>query len=150
MGLFNIFKRKKTAKRGDFYKTTDGFFRDKEIINKSRMVVIYDKREDDGALAVSKIYSKDGKNPKNLIDGLTLTPKKHKSLTEDSAIGTRVIFGIKDGNGYKPIQERDLIKLNDKLNCTEKKKYIKGAGGKEERHKETLRNTTEKWKNHFK
>ncbi len=150
MGLFDFFKRKKTAKRGDFYKTTDGYFTSDTQIKKERTVVVYDKRQDDGALAVSKIYSKNGKNPKNLIDGLTLTPKKHKSLAEDSAVGTRVIFGVKDGKNYKPIYASDLQKVNDKLKCAEKKKYIKGAGGKEEKHKETLRNTTDKWKSHFK
>ncbi len=150
MSIFNIFKRKKTAKRGDFYKTTDSFLRGKENVGKKRTVVVYDKRKDDGALAVSKIYSKKNKNKKNLIDDLTLTPKKHKSLTEDSAIGTRVVWGTKNGKDFKPIYSSDMQKVNDKLTRSERKKYIKNAGGKEEKHKQTLRTTTDKWKKHFK
>lgn len=152
MSIFNFLKPiKSKVKRGDILKTTDGFLRDNPTYKKDRPVVVYAKRKDDGALAISKIHRKEGKEPKNNISKLDLSPKKHASLTDVSVIEKRVIFGVKDkDNNYKPIFERDLLKTNDKLRLVERCKYNKGAGGDTKRNKKTLKTTTKKWKRHFK
>ena len=149
MGIFKI--RKNKIKPGAIMKTTDGFFANNKRNKKERRVVVYSKRKDDGALAISKIHKKQGQKPANYIQNLDLQPNKHSSLTETSVIEKRVIFGIKDkNNNYTPIFIGDLQKTNDKLKCRERHKYIKGIGGDTKQHKKTLKNTTKKWKKHFK
>lgn len=152
MSIFNFLKPiKNKVKRGDIMKTTDGFLRDNPTYKKDRPVVVYAKRKDDGALAISKIHRKNGKNPQNYIHNLDLEPQKHTSLTDVSVIEKRVIFGVKDkNNNYKPILSSDLTKTNDKLGFKERHRYKKGAGGDTEKNKQTLKNTTKKWEKHFK
>ncbi len=151
MGIFDFFKnRRNRVKKGDIMKTTDGFLRGNPDNTKERRVVVFDKRKDDGALAVSKIHKKRGQNPNNYIQNLDLQPNKHSSLTETSVIEKRVVFGLKDkNNNYTPIFIRDLQKTNDKLNFVERYKHKKGAGGDTRQHKRTLKNTTKRWKKHF-
>ncbi len=151
MSIFNFLKPiKNKVKRGDILKTTDGFLRDNPTYKKDRPVVVYAKRKDDGALAISKIHTKKGKDPKNYISNLTLEPQTHTSLTDTSVIEKRVIFGVKDkSNNYKPIYSSDLIKTSDRLNFNERHKQKKGAGGDTKKNKKTLKTTIKKWKKHF-
>ncbi len=149
MGIFKI--RKNKVKLGAIMKTTDGFLRGNSKNTKERRVVVYGKRKDDGALAVSKIHKKRGQNPTNYIQNLDLQPNKHSSLTETSVIEKRVIFGLKNkNNNYVPIFINDLQKTNDRLNIIERCKHKKGAGGDTKQNKKTLKTTTKKWKKHFK
>ena len=67
-------------------KTTDGYFTGKAIIRKPRRVIVVDQRKSDGAIAVSKIYSQKGKSGNSYVQGFTLSPKAHSSLTETSPI----------------------------------------------------------------
>ncbi len=152
MGIFDFFKnRRNRVKKGDIMKTTDGFFANDNTNTKQRPVVVHNVRKDDGALAISKIHSKKGQKPTHYIQNLDLQPNKHSSLTEPSVIEKRVIFGVKNkNNNYTPIFIRDLQRTNDKLNCIERYKHKKGAGGDTKQHKKTLKNTTKKWKKHFK
>ena len=64
----NIFKSKAKTDKPDtqkIYKTTDGYLGGDSKNKKPRHVVVVDQRVDDGALAVSKIHSKEGKKEKN-------------------------------------------------------------------------------------
>ena len=151
MGIFNFFKLKNTrVKPGDIMKTTDGFFARDKANKKPRHVVVYDKRKDDGALAISKIHTKETQKPGNYIENLDLKPNRHSSLKNVSVIEKRVVFGIKDSNNnHKAIYASDLQKTKDKLNCVERRKHLRGAGGDTPKNKETLKNTTKKWKEHF-
>lgn len=150
MGIFNFKKNGNKVKRGDILKTTDGFLGHNIRNKKERPVVVYNVRKDDGALAISKIHRKAGKDTKNYIPKLDLSPKKHTSLTEVSVIEKRVIFGVKDkDNNYKSIYGSDLTKTNDKLKLVERCKYNKSAGGDTKQNKKTLKTTTKKWKRHF-
>ena len=130
-------RRKKSVRK--IYKTTDGLFNSRPEIKKPRRVAAIDQRKDDGALAVVKIYSKKDKSGKYIIDKLVLTPDKHSSLTEDSVIGNQVIFGVKDGNKFIPIYERDLKDTGDKLTRKEHKKVKQGVANDTTQHRRTYR-----------
>lgn len=135
------------------YKTTDGYFNGRSDIKKPRNVAVVAQREDDGALAVVKIYSKKGKKRKSYIKRLVLKPKKHSALTEKSLVGKQVFIGVKTktakGEVYKPIFKGDMIATDDKLTDREIKKVKRGAGGTSKKNKQTLKNKLEKWLNHF-
>ena len=60
---------KKKSDVGKIYQTTDGFFNDKPHIKKPRRVVALQQRKDDGAIVVSKIYSKEEKKGTAYIEG---------------------------------------------------------------------------------
>lgn len=62
---------------GNIYKTTDGYFNNKENVKKTRRVAVIDQRKDDGALAVVKIYGKNGKTQTHdiMCQTLHLNPK---------------------------------------------------------------------------
>lgn len=155
MSILDIFKQKNKIKPGDILKTTDGYLRNNPENKKTRPIVVFDKRKDDGALAISKIHSKDGKKERDYITNLNLQPKKHNALTKTSVIERRVVFGIKtkDENNkttFKPIYGSDLTKTSDKLTRSERHRYKANAGGSTKQNKQTLKNTTKKWKKHFK
>lgn len=155
MSILDVFKQKNKIKPGDILKTTDGFFANDSTNKKTRPIVVFDKRKDDGALAVSKIHSKDGKDIKNIIDNFNLQPQNHSALTKTSVIEKRVIFGVKtkDENNkttFKPIYGSDLTKTSDKLTRSERHRYKANAGGSTKQNKQTLKSTTKKWKKHFK
>lgn len=136
------------------FKTTDGQFTGRSDITKPRNVAVMEQREDDGALALVKIYSKKKKKGKSFIRRLVLKPKKHTALTEDSIVGTRVIVGIEikteNGKEFKPIFKGDLTATDDELTDRELKKVRRGAGGRTKKNKQTLKEKIAKWRNHFK
>lgn len=142
-------KKTKSSVR-KIYKTTDGYLSGRADIKKPRRVAVIDQRKDDGALAVVKIYSKKGKQGKNFLKKPVLKPKKHPSLSEPSIVGKQVHIGVKDGNTFKPIQERDLKPTGDKLTFWEKLLILFGVRGKTKAHKKTHKAKMKKWRNHFK
>lgn len=143
-------KRKKSGV-GKIFTTTDGFFNDKPHIKKPRRVVAVQQRKDDGAVAVSKIYSKEEKKGTAYIENLVLLPENHISLDKASLIGTSVIFGVKKKDGsYKAIYQSDLTDTNDKLTKRENKLVQKNVQNNTKQHRKTYKRTVKKWKKHFK
>lgn len=142
-------KKKKSDIR-KIYKTTDGYLGGRHDIKKPRLVAVIDQRKDDGALAVVKIYKKANKNNNSTIKGLVLKPEKHPSLTEPSIVGKRVHVGVKEGDIFKPIKERDLKPTGDKLTFWEKLLILFGVRGKMKRQKKAHKSLMKKWHNHFK
>lgn len=152
---FNQRKRKNDI--GKIYRTYDGFFQGKKHITKERNVVVVDQR-DDGALAVSKIVSKKGKSDNTRVKNLTLKPKKHPSLTEDSLVELKVEHGHKNEKGGVPlpIMSEDLNKdengkkltiPEDSVTKKELKKIRSQQKKNDKRHHKT---TNKRWHNHFK
>lgn len=138
------------VEKGSIYKTTDGYLGNYPSNKKTRRIVVVDQRPVDGALAVSKIYKKRGKYEKNCIEGLVLKPENHSSLTEESIVAKRVIFGVKENDSKKPIYKRDLEETGDQLTKSEYRKLKNGVGGNTRKYKNTLKKTTKRWKNRFK
>ena len=94
------FKNKRSNLR-KIYKTTDGYFTSNFKIKKPRRVIVLYQR-DDGAVILARIHSKSNKNLKSFVPKFVLKSKKHKSLTEDSIVHDRLIFGRKvDGKFEK-------------------------------------------------
>lgn len=149
--LKKLFTRRKSDKR-KIYKTTDGYFTQNPNITKRRRVAIVKQRQDDGALAVTKIYSKDEKRTgEQYIEGLVLSPKKHSSLTKTSIVGSKVIVGTKDKDkNYKAIYKGDLEPTGDKLTKKEHRTIMENLGGGNEQYKKTSEDLLEKWEKHFK
>lgn len=139
---------------GKIFITTDGFFNNRPDIKKKRLVAVVEQREDDGAIAVVKIYSKKNKPGTSCIKRLVLKPKKHTSLNEDSIVGNNVLLGItfKKSDGlkdYKAIFPRSLTDANDQLTKRELRKLRKGVRGKKSTNKKKYSKKIEKWKKHF-
>ena len=133
------------------YKTTDGYFTQNPTNRKPRHVAVIKQRKDDGALAVCKIHSKEGKDEKRKVQGLTLSPKKHKSLKVDSVVSSNPIVATKDKSGkFKPIFKGDLSSTGDKLTKKEHRHILNNLGGGIEKHKKTSNELLQNWDNHFK
>lgn len=146
MSYFN-----KTKDVGKIFITTDGYFNNKPHIKKPRRVVAVQQRKDDGAVAVSKIYSKEEKKGTAYINDLILSPKNHTSLDKESLVGSQVIFGVKLKNGkFKALQSRDFNETNDKLTKKELKTVQKNVQNNTKQHRKTYKSTVKKWRNHFK
>lgn len=150
-------KPRKQDKTGRIYKTTDGYLSGRSDIKKPRNIAAIEQRADDGALAVVKIYSLNGKEKKskkgkNYIPDLVLSPKEHAALKEDSIVGRQVIVGIKQGNGNPPksILPRELQATNDKLTKKELKKIQAEVHNDTPEHRETFKEKMKSWRNHFK
>ena len=82
-------RRKSPQKKSDIgkiMKTTDGYFNNRQDIKKERNVAVVAQRKDDGAVAVVKIRSEKEGRQNTSIKGVTLTPKKHPTLTENSLV----------------------------------------------------------------
>lgn len=148
-----VHKRKKKSAINDvgkILKTIDGYFNDRPDIDKSRRIAVIEKRKDDGAIAVVKIYSQKGKSGKAYIANLVLTPEEHKSLTENSIVGSQVIIGVKQKNGsFKPIFTRELTETEDELSSDELKAVKKGVHNDTPKHKRTYKNRMSRWRRHF-
>lgn len=144
-------KRKKRSDVRKIYKTTDGYFTQNPKIKKRRRVVVVKQRKTDGALAVCKIYSKEEKKKgTRYIKDLTLSPKKHKSLTRDSIIGSQPIIGTKGKDGkYKAIHTWEFESTNDKLTKKEHRAVMSELGGDNEKYNKTANDLLKKWENHF-
>ena len=61
------YARRTAQQETKLYLTTDGFFTNRPDIRKERMVAEVLRRNSDGAIAVVKIYSKDGKKDRKNI-----------------------------------------------------------------------------------
>lgn len=145
-----VHKRKKKSADGKIYKTTEGFLGDYPLNKKRRRVAVVEQREDDGAVAIVKIFSKKGRNGKAFIANLILTPEEHKSLTENSIVGSQVIIGIKQKNGtYKPIFTRELTETGDALTEEEMEAVKKGVHNDTPQHRETYKKRMKRWRRHF-
>ncbi len=139
-------------------KTTDGFLGNRPDIKKPRNVVVVEQRKDDGAIAVAKISSKQGKEEKigkNFIPDLVLDPKTHGSLTEDSIVSRQVIVGVKriDKNGQEfrqSIFPNDMTETGDKLTDEELEKVRKEVHNDDPKHRKSFIEKLRKWFNHFK
>lgn len=141
-------KKKPDVKK--IYKTTDGYFTGNKEITKPRRVAVIDQRKDDGALSVVKIYSKKNKQGKMYMEGVTLSPQKHNSLTEASIVGNQVHIGVKNGKNYLPIYSRDFTESQDRLTKKEHRTIKRKAGGKNRKNRKTTKKKLKKWKKHFK
>lgn len=149
--LHGLFCFKKSV--GKIYKTTDGNLGGDRTNTKSRSVIAIQQRRSDGAVAVTKVHSKKGKNPSDrskYIQGIELTPKKHPALKKPSIVEKRAIFGQKEGKTYKPIRIRDLEDTGDKLKGKELRKVRKGIQNDTKDHRKTYKKTVKRWKKRFK
>ena len=140
---------------GKIYTTTDGFFTNRSDIKKTRIVAVVEKRKDDGAIGVVKIYKKKGKEAKQkegkrYIPDLTLSPSKHKALTEDSIVGRNVIFGVKEHDIYTALYPRAFLKTKDKLTASEIKTVQMEVHNDTPEHRQSYEVKKQKWENHFK
>ena len=160
--LSGLFTKKKKSDVGKIYKTTDGYFTQNPAITKKRRVAVIDQRDSDGALAVTKIYSKYDENGKErkgkaYIDDLTLSPKKHSSLNHESIVGTQVHIGTKKAGvktpaekNFQPIIKRELEPTKDRLTKAELKKVQDSVHNDTPGHRATHERTMEKWHSGFK
>ena len=155
-GTGNTSKKKSTTKKSavkNIYKTTDGFLSSKLAIKKPRNVAAIDQRKKDGAVAVVKIFSKEGKEEKigkNFISNLELVPEKHSALTKTSVVSRQVIVGVKDGDTFKPIYTSDLSKTGDKLTRKELKAIRKAVQNDTKQHRKTHKRKMKRWRKGFK
>lgn len=143
--------KKKKSNIGKIYQTTDGFLTSNKRNKKNRKVIVVDQR-DDKAVAITKIYSKDGKDTENneaFIKELVLDPKDHPSLTKKSVVGTNLKIGRKKDNQITSIFPSELKETNDSVNMQELK-IIKDAIINKNKHSKTRKKTLKKWKKHFK
>ena len=144
--------KKKSAVR-KIYKTTDGYLAGRPKINKSRKIAVIEQRKDDGAVAVVKIYSKDGKENKIgkvYIPDLILSPDEHPSLKKPSVVGREVFFGVKEGDKYYAFFPKNFRDEDDMLTKREVRNIKKNAGGQTKKNKKTLKKQTKQWRKHFK
>ena len=134
-------------------KTTDGFLGDKPHIKKTRRVAVVEQREDDGAVALVRIFKKKGKradDPHAYVQELVLLPDNHSSLTEESIVEAKVILGIQTANKQKKsIYPDDLSATDDKLTDQELKHIQENVHNDKEQHRETFLNKLKRWFNHF-
>ena len=146
-----LFKRKKKSDVRKIYKTTDGYFTQNDKIKKPRHVAVIDQRKDDGALAVTKIYSQEGKSGDLYLEKPVLTPKKHSALKENSIVGRHVQVATKGKDKkYKPIYSRDLEETGDKLTRKEHRQIKRNLGGTDKKRQESSKKLLKDWHNHFK
>ena len=160
--LSGLFSKKKKSDVGKIYKTTDGYFTQNPAITKKRRVAVIDQRDSDGALAVTKIYSKYEENGKErkgkaYIADLTLSPKKHSSLKKDSVVGNQVYIGTRKAGAKTPAEKNfqaifkgDLQPTTDNLTKKELKTIRDKLQNDTLEHRATHERTMQKWHNGFK
>lgn len=143
----------KTNKR-KIYKTTDGYLDNRPRNKKPRHVVVVDER-DDGAIAVSKIHSLEGKNTTSGVKNLILKPKKNRlTITEESFVENKVYISRKikeeDKINYQLFYPRNFRETNDKLSLLEFAKLKHNLQNDNQHQKKAYKSKMKKWKNHFK
>lgn len=160
-------KKKRKSDVRKIFKTTEDYFyqkdkdtnkkRRRDKNNKNRRVAVIDQRKDDGAVAVVKIYKKRGKEEKfkegkTYIPDLVLSPENHKSLTEDSIVGRRVIWGRRENKNQPPqaMFVRDFKETGDVLTNKEFRAVKKGVQNNNRQNRKTYKRTKRKWRRHFK
>lgn len=87
-------KKKNKNYTNKILQSSDGFIGGKDKKIKPRKVLVIYQRDDD-ALAISKLYSKNGKKNRNIISSIILSPKKHTSLTKKLLLAKEYIMGEK-------------------------------------------------------
>ena len=108
------------------------------------------QRKRDGALAVAKIHTPEGKKSENFVKGVVLKPENHSSLKKDSVVSKKIIVGTKDKDkNYKPIYKGDLVDTGDKLTKKEHRKILKGAGGTDKEHHKSEKKKVKRWEQGF-
>lgn len=147
-------KNKQKSSVGKIYKTTDGNLGGDKSNKKPRKVIAIEQRKSDGAVVVTKIYSKKGKNAADkskYIQDVELQPgKKHQSITEPSIVSKRAIFGRKEEDNFSPITPQSMTTANDKLKKGELRKVRKGIQSDTKKHRKTYKKTVRRWKKGFK
>lgn len=144
-------KKKSAVKK--IFKTTDGYLNGYPRIKKPRNVAAVEQRKKDGAVALVKIYSKEGKEEKigkTFIPDLELNPEEHSALTKTSIVGRQVIVGIKDGDTFRPIYTADLTNTDDKLTSNELRKIRKAVHNDTKQHRKTHKKKMRRWRKGFK
>ena len=134
---------------GDIFKTTDGYFKGKPWISKTRRVIVILQRKDDGAVIVAKISKKRGKEAKigrDYIPDLILSPTDHPSLTEDSIVGRINDQGELE---YQAILPSNLEATGDRLTRRELRKVKKEVRNACKAHRKAYKKTVKQWKKHF-
>ena len=154
--------RKRTRHKSDvgrIFWTNDGYFSQHANPKKTkqRPVAVVDQRKKDGALAVTKLHTKDGKSGKGCIEGLVIKESAHPSLKNDSIVERRVIIGTKKNGAksdaeknHRPIFKGDLTPTMDKLTKSEMKAVFKGIQNDTPEHRATHKRTMKKWHKGFK
>ena len=136
------------------YITTDGYFTDRSDIKKRRVVAVLEQRNSDGAVAVVKVFSKEGKEAnigKTFIPGLTLLPQDHSTLTQESIVGRQVQFGVKHADKtYTPIFLSDMVATEDRLTRSELRRIRKEVHNDTRQHRKTYKDKKKKWQKSFK
>ena len=96
-------------------------------------------------------------NGKAYIDDLTLSPKKHSSLKQESIVGTQVHIGTKKAGAqtpaeknYRPIYKWELEKTRDKLTKAELETVQAKMKNDTPEHRATHERTMQKWHDGFK
>lgn len=142
-------KKKKKNYTNKILQSSDGFIAglDKKI--KPRKVLVVSQRDDD-ALAISKLYSKKGKNTKNIINKVILSPKNHSSLTKKTVVGKRVHYGRKINGNYVPFYMSDFNDTNDRITKLEKSSINKYKRKNDLKDYKQTKKALNKWKNRFK
>lgn len=133
---------------GKIYKTTDGYFSGRSDIKKPRHIAVIHQRKDK-AVAVVKLYGKKEKKGKSYIDNIVLTPKKHKSLKEDTIVGNSLIYGRNFDKTKYALFPNEFEYTQDKLSFIEYLKIKNKVNADTRQHKKTRNNTIKKWKNFF-
>lgn len=141
--------RDETSAERRIYKTTDGYFSFRADIKKPRRVAVIHQR-DDGAIAVVKIYSKKNKSGDAYIPGVVLKTNNHSSLSENSIVGNKLIYGRKDKKQIKAMYPDELTDTQDKLLYSEYLKIKRKVNADTKEHKKSRDKTIKRWKNHFK
>lgn len=82
---------------------------------------------------------------------MVLSPKKHKSLKEDSVVSSNPIVATKGRDGkFKAIHTRDFKPTKDKLTKKEHRHIMDNLGGGIEKHKKTSNELLQNWEKYFK
>lgn len=151
--IFILIKKRKNH-IGEIHTTYDGLTNGRKHVKKKRKVVIVDQNLND-ELVVSKLHEYDESRVPYSIPDVVLKPDDHPSLTKNTLIENKTMYGFKQENGkYKTIVIDDLDKKPDgtsyentfdKLTIDELNKVNKHV--KKERKKSKRKKTIHKtWK----
>ena len=149
-------RTKKTPDVRKIYTTTDGYFIQNPRNKKPRPVAVIDQRKSDGAVALLKIHSAEGKSGKRFLDDPILSEENHSALTQKSIIDNHVIVATKvqgQSNGeakYNNIYPNELTPTKDELTKKEHKAIMTNLGNGNEKVQKSSENLLDRWHNDFK
>ena len=135
---------------GKIMKTTDGYFNNRQDIKKERNVAVVAQRKDDGAVAVVKIRSEKEGRQNTSINGLTLKPKKHPALTENSLVEKNLRVSRTVNGKKKILKPSEMKETGDKLTRRERRKIMHGLKGPTKQNKAKTTQKIKSWRKHFK